>query len=380
MPQLKFTGDRLPIGSVGSRQVVANPTSKAADPPIQYDRFARNGKHPNVALIQQMQGAVNAAVMYRSKQVFSIAGRLNTAAPVVSAADRPRWRFAFHTSPYTHALMAVVSMLPPDVDISPPGYANTSGRLDIANGAGSIVATQSFYYGLHPVPRFSGLGGYVPDWKHIRWFVKYVDGVAADTDYFGTFYDVNYGRLQSACVFELPSMTEFTNGYLAENISGQSPILDVYREKQATIMRNLWRRAGAHLINWTVDDQGAPLQRTANTTQVNVIDLSTTFNASDPAFTLVMDGKNRRTQSAGIPCVMKAYGVMSAGTNGSVYLKNGVGTIVAQIVSAWGTTPSWQTSAVFNLPATTDRYFLHVAGPASGTFSLGAISVYPYTT
>jgi hypothetical protein len=380
MPIPRFHGSALLADNAGSRQVAAIPASKAASPPIDVGRLCRNGLGPDAGIANSLNEQTNQAVMYRSKQVFSCFGRHRTALGIVGGTDRPRWRFAFHTGPYTHALCAVVGLMPTDIDLDPYVGYGTGGKIEIFSGTteGVTVSEKTFIYGTHP----TGAGNASEiNWSHYKYVIGYLENVPPDTDLTGLVSDYNYGRVQSVTIFELPSMTDNTDGYLAQNVTAQSQIVDIYREKQATVQRALWRRGAAHVFNWTVDDQdatvNAPITRTS-ATPINVIDMSsTTVSASTPGFTLDMQRKARLSQSGGVPCVIKAFGKMSAGAGGEVYLVNSLGVIVAS-VGGFGTTASWQSAAV-DLPATEDKYDLFFANTSGvNTFTLYAVSCYQH--
>src|SRR5262245_46146750 len=72
-PKPKLYGDRY-TGTTPSRMVPTLPCSKAALPPINTDRWFRNGKYPDASVFSQMTAKMNTAVIARSKEVFSISG------------------------------------------------------------------------------------------------------------------------------------------------------------------------------------------------------------------------------------------------------------------------------------------------------------------
>lgn len=373
MPVIPRYGFALPEGSVGPRRVVANPTSKAADPPIQGDRWARNGMHPDVSLVNAMNGGVNASVLYRSKQHFAMAGDPGGGIADGGAGTRDRWRFAMHTGPYQHALCAIVVMGPPQA-----GYnTNSYGQLTIRDGAGATVTTTTFEYGASPTGSSTASG-----WQYMRVVTKYIEGLSADTDYFGTFADVAHGNILCASVFDLQSMTQTGAGYLPQNLTTQSFILDAYRQNQAEIMRALWRRSAGCVVNWTVDDGTAPRTIAGSAAAQNVADSTvTTVSAASPGYTLNMTGRDRLMQASGVPMKMWAYGKVTAGTGGQVDIKNSSGASIANI-TGWGTTASWR-STTFNMPASSDKYDLQMSWPGGAgfdTFSLYAITFMEYET
>jgi hypothetical protein len=256
------------------------------------------------------------------------------------------------------------------------GYnTNSYALLTIRDSGGSTVATQTFEYGASPTGSSTARG-----WPYNRQIIKYVEGIDPDTDYFATFADVAHGHLSAAAVFDMQSLTEgAATGHLPENVTAQSFIVDEYRENQAAIMQALWRSSGASVLNWTVDDGTAAVTRALDAS-ANVVDTTvTTVSASSPGYTIDMTGKDRLSQTSGVPVKMWAYGAVAAGTGGRVDILDSGGSSLANIVD-WTTTPSWR-ETTFNLPATEDKYDLHLSEPGgSTTFSLYAISIYEYET
>lgn len=365
-------GANVDPADVGPRQVVANPTSKAASPPIQLDRFCRNGQHPDVAFINATSEAANSAMLYRTPEHFSILG-MSQSPLSGTASSRNRWRFAFHTTPYSHAIFAAVILLPPD-----DGHdQNTHGKLTIYSDVAEAVEVTSatFIYGPSPTGTSSASG--FPYWKTVS---KLIEGLDADTTYYAKFSDETYGRLHSATVLGLQSMTENFDGYLAMSNTSETPIVDVHRENLAIATRALWRRAGAKVFNWSVEAD-ASAQTNATATPTNVLDeTSTTVSAATPGFTLDMRRKARRSQS-GVPVVMKVFCSTDIGTGvGRIYLKDSAGnTVLSFTDSIPVTTPGWL-SVSGNLPATEDKYDLQFDNNSSGTLSLYAATCWEHET
>jgi hypothetical protein len=363
--QTKLYGARLSALLADARSAAGITVTRGVTQPIQGDRWARNGMHPNAQLVNMLDESVNQSVLFRSKEYFSWYGTIIPVFPA-GTADEVRWRFAFRSGPYAHAVLAVVAMLPPGGAISTD--VSTTCRLDIMNAAGTIVATETFVYG--PNPKF---GGIVPDaWPHYKPLVKVIDGISPDTDYFGVF-TTQGGRLQSACVAELSSLTE-AGGYLPQNLTAQSSVLDVYRKYQIKANNKLWQRGGAKLFNWVSDNgsSSAPLVR-ASSTDINVIDgTSTAVSASTPGYTFDLRGKAREGLT-GVPVTIKAYG-SCAFASGLVKLKNSAGVTVAT-VTLNATVDGWF-STTATLPATVDKYDLHYAGSGVGNLTLYAVTGY----
>jgi hypothetical protein len=373
-------GDR--ITTPGSRQVVALPASRKAQPPIQINRWARNPKHPNADLENQKQEALNQIGMFRTKQVFCGMGNITTFGGV-NATAWPRWRFAFHTGPLSHALFVR------SVQGIPLSVTNAYIQFDLYSDAAEtvLVSSTTFNYG----PNTNNAGGQL-GWQNMRVLDQYID-VVPDTDYYVVVRNAGSARNLSMAVVELASMTENNAGYLAQNITAQGSILDVYREKQAGLIKSLWKRGGSQVLNWTTEPGNlfpagsgpAPnfdWKVTSSTTPKNILDLTTTSapSASTPGWTIDMTGKARLMQTTGVPCVIKAFGKFGSGTGGVVTLRDSSNTVLVTLNGAWGTTASWK-STTFNLPASAGKYDIYFNSSTAGTdFSLWAVSIFEYET
>lgn len=370
-PIKKLYGINVDPALIGSRQVPQNPASKAAAPPLQVWRYARNGRPVDVDLINKLLEAGNQAVLYRTKEVFHSSARIGAdhAPASAGAGDRGRWMFHFHTGLYTHSLMAVLVMTPQS-----SGYtSNSAARIDIHNTSGVVVASSTFNYGANP-----GGTTTVDNIQFARVYQQYVDGVSPDTDYYGTVYDVDNGRTVSCSVFELQSMTENFSGYLPQNLNADSSILDVYREKLATLTYNLWRRGAATVFNWTVDAIASP-RTTTGTTPVNLIDgTSTTYGAAIPGFTLDMTGKARLSQTTGVPVRMAVYMDSPVASGTVVNLRDSAGTSVMQVTyGGAGSAVGWYTTTGV-LPASSAKYYLTFNSSGATTASVIAVSLIEY--
>lgn len=376
MTREKQSGPSLLPAVVGARLARSNFIPKTAIPPIEWNKFCLNDYAPSAQFQNQLHEATNQAVLHRTRQLFwSCSNAFHMPSPAVSASV-DRYRFAFRTTSYHNAVVAFVTMQPPHG--SPGGNSPSYGRLRIYSDISetTAVATLDFNYGASPV----GLGGVARGWSHARTIMLTTLALSPDTNYYAKFTDEAYGRIQAATVIETQSMTRHLDGYLPTNLTQDSEVLSLYREKVATIQKNLWKNAGPMLLSWTRADGTSP-RTTSSLTATNIIDASSTaVSAATPGFTLDERNKDRVMQSSGIPCVMKAYGQMTAATagGGTVYIKNSAGATVASIPNAWTTTASWQ-SVSFNLPATSDKYDLHFAThDVANAFKLYAVSIWEY--
>jgi len=320
-----------------------------------------------------IQEATNQGALHRTKEYFSCVGKIIEPLNTAGTSDRARWRFAFRTGPYLHACYAVVCMVPTSNDLL---YStnNTQSKLIIYSDTAetTAVATSVFTYGTHPL----GTSGDNYSWQHVKVIHGYIDGLSANTQYYAKFVDMNGGILQSACVFELQSMTENFSGYLSQNITAQTEIYDVYRQNVTTLQKNLWKQSGAKVLNWTRDDGTSPRTVTP-LTPTNLIDTSTTYGAAIPGFTLEMTGKARLSQTSGVPVTMKVYASNSGG-GGKVNLRDSNGSSVLEVsvsgAAAWS-------SVTGNLPASSAKYYLTAnadLGDGSDPISVYAVSIYEY--
>lgn len=372
MPSFRRRGASIDVASLGGGKARALVSGQALPPPIQADLFARPNKHPDAALINQLNRAGNVAGICRTKEVFRAIARLESGNSIVGlvpssfgAGDRARFRFAFRTGKYAHALGIIVGMVPQDSGMNQNSYC----RLDISNGAGAIVGTTTFVYGANPIGSTYAIRG----WQYYKQIMGFIDGLDVDTEYYGVFTDVNFGRLHSACVFELSSFTENFNGYLPQNITNHSAILDVHRENLVTLQNNLLQKSAATLFSWTVEDGTVPVSRAG--TAVNVLDGSSTSNtASSPGWKMDLTNKDRRAE-LGVPVVMKVCAKNTTGA-GVVSLVDSSGTTVLSISAGWTSSITWQSVSGY-IPAGVDKFDLHVAS-SSGTVSLYAVSLYQY--
>lgn len=388
MPRKKPFGDRILTAGLGPRLQKHIAAATTVVPPIQRGRYTRNGQFPDVALINAMNEQTNQGVLYRTKEVARFVGPVAAATAgalsngiiqsrSAASGDRERWRFAFHTGKYAHAIRATVALVPQSSFANGNSYARLDVYSDTAEA--TLVDTVNFNHGAET----GGVSGTSAGWDHVKIVTMYLD-VSPDTDYYGRFNDVDGGRMLAASVCEMSSMTEHFTGYLPQNIAAGSNVLDVHRQNLVTLQYNLWRRGGATVLNWSVNgtvNASSPLT-TTSATATNIIDgASTTISAATPGYTLYMTGKERASQaSTGVGCRMEVFGHLdAAGADGRVYLKDSAGSTIASIVDQWTTsTPTWK-STTFNLPAGTDKYDIQFARNTAGrTFSLYAISIYEY--
>jgi hypothetical protein len=377
MPIKKAYGGRLDAGSVGPRKVNSNPATPLACQPIPLGRFFRNGRHPDANAMNMMGQAATQAALFRSKCIFNGASRMDASAIISSAGagDRERWRFAFRTSPFTHALYVVAIMGAPTQNHA----SNTYTRLDVFSDTAeaTVVATYNLTYGAGPTGTTTANG-----FPYLKTITGYLDGLTVDTDYYAAFTDVDSGRILSAMVCELPSLSENNSGYPAMNLCALTPVVDTFRENLATLTESLWKKAGATVLTWSVNDGTAPVTRTS-ATPANVLDTSvTTVSAASPGWTADLSYCDRLSQSTGVPCQVRVFGKWTknaspSAAGGTVLIKNSTGTTLGSITDGWSSaTPVW-VSTTATIPATSDKIDIQINSDAgNGEFAVYAVSIW----
>jgi len=375
MARIKIYGDRATV--TGDRQVPTVPSTKSASPPINTDRWARNGRHPDASVFNEMNHQMNQAVLFRTREAFSIGGDLGSAPGIQAtstAGTRTRWRGAFRTMPFHHALLVRAVMFPPSSNYGNDTYATIRIYSDATET--TLVSTTELHFGPGPAGAVS-VGG----WQYHRIIDSFIEGLTADTEYFILVSDVDYGRIQSMAVADLQSATQGNDGYLPTNFTEQSQLLDEYRANLVELIEPLEKKGGAKVLQWTANIQGTP-RTTTSASAINVIDnTSTTYAAATPGYTLDMRGKARLSQqTSGIPIVFKAFVSCTSASNGVVHLRDSSGTIIATCTNAYGAGVTGWLSATGVLPATNDQKVYVTYQTAAGTLSCYAYVVYEYET
>jgi hypothetical protein len=373
MAKPKLYGDHPTI--TGDRQVSQIPSTKAAMPAIETDRWFRNGKHPDAKAMNLMNAAMNAAMLFRTKTAFEFTGYIGTSSGHIlssSAGTRDVWRAAFHTSPYTHALLVRALLYPQKNGFEYDSYTTLKIYSDTTES--TLVTETEFHYGPNPL-QSSSLSG----WQHLKVVDKFVEGLTADTDYYALISNVDYGLCTSIVAADMQSMSENYSGYLPTNFTEETQILDKYRENLVTAIPPMWKRGAAKILNWSVLQQSSP-QTITSATPTNLIDgTSTTYGSSIPGYQLNMTGKARLSQSTGVPFRMVVFGKSSTDGKGRVYLKDSAGTTICSITDSWNTgAGAWQTTTGV-LPASDQKvYLVYDDNSSTGTLSIYAASLYEY--
>jgi hypothetical protein len=370
MPRGKQFGTSVVRASIPNKLVGAMPASRAAAPPMEWRQYCLNGSSVSAQFQNQLNEATNQAVVLRTRQLFTAIAHPNEMA--AGSVTQPTYRFAFRTSTYHSALIIFATMQPP---LGANGDNASYGRLKIFSDTAEAVTvkTTDFYYGASP----DGISGSnLRGWAFAKTVKAYVTGLTPDTEYYALFSSESAGCLQTATVIETQSMTQILSGYLPTSLNQDSEVLSIYREKVATIQKNLWKKSGRSLINFAVADALSPITL-SSTTATNIVDgSSTTVSAATPGYTLDMRYRDRLMQTSGVPCIFKVYAARTV-SNGTVILKDSGGNQVAA-VPVTGVTGWYGGGGTFNLPATLDKYDVQFVAGVAGTITLHAVCIYEY--
>jgi hypothetical protein len=377
MPQLNQYGISIDAGDVGDRQTPSAPLNSVAMAPIQIRKWIRNGKAPNVELANRLNESANYSTLYRTKEVFSAC----MTPTVGSLTATTKWRFACHTGPYAHGLLGIAAMLNPYLSSATQAKATLKIYSDVTET--TLVGSADFYYGAG-----TNSGGF--GWRQAKYPMQWIDGLSPDTDYYGRWDLSGSPNLLAASVWEMGSMTENFNGYLTQSLTMHSPILSIDRSNVHTVLKNLWKRGGAKVLNYVVQpgtstfgvdstEAGSISNTTVSTTYTNMLDRSSTaVSSSSPGWTIDLRYKDRVSQTSGVPCVLKVFGRATAPFSGSVILVNSAGTTIATATTS-STTNTWFSSGQFNMPAVLDKYDLMFKTTSGASrFYVYSASVFEY--
>jgi hypothetical protein len=354
-----------------------------ATPPIAQKQFIRNSRSPAAELQNMLAERMGYAAAVKPRMLASFGGALwsGGASSVAGSlvGTRKRWRFQFHSDSYCQFLR--VHFVLARQDDAAAADCNVRMRVYSDAAMSTCVAQAKHHYGASssvPTDAPSEFGSAIvrltdPD-----------DGLPVDltpdTDYWVEFEDVNYARMVSACVWEVPLPPDTDNGYASTNHSAGSPVLDSDRAKLADMGRNLHRRGGPILWCYSSNtDATARVHTNASATYRNVIDdTSTTVGVTTPGVTLnlVSHATMRQQATTGVPVRMWVYCANIEDDNGEIRLLDSTGATMLSVVCDAAAT-GW-VEATGYLPATLAKYDLHYGGNTEGSLAVYAVTLYEY--
>lgn len=218
--------------------------------------FVRNGKAPVAELQNKLAELCGHAAIACTRQLFVRASPIAAIPGSDGAGARTRWRFAARSHPYALAWFVQMELAPQNAGAPSDPYT----VLDIAEATdpGTVIASANVHYG-------SSDGSY-PDvpWNLGGGLAQLLDGgaaweVPANTDLVGHFYDVNYGRMFAACVWEVSLQPDTDDGFASIGQGLGSPVYDLDREDPLVMARSIFMKASAPLWHWgSESDATAP--------------------------------------------------------------------------------------------------------------------------
>lgn len=262
-------------------------------PPIDEERFSRNGMVPNAVLMKRLAEGFNFVACRAKKQVFMKCQPLDS----VAAGDPANlvWPMYFRTGENTTGLYVAFGAALTDYGFSSPPEVN----LIVKNTVPTTVIDESWTF-----PASSAGVVVVPsELNHVQ---DRVLGLAANTEYQAYWQLTNGARLVYA------SLTEGDTRHADDSVAAicspgeymaEGPIYDAHLAELVTANNELWQHNGSHLIGWCSDyDTGdAPLVSSfpSRTTYTNLIDGSSTSVSAASAgwnlFTQYHNTLNRTT-------------------------------------------------------------------------------------
>lgn len=345
-----------------------------ARPPLQTNRYIRNGLYPDALATTFMQEETNRILHQRPKS-WSFFTPIDAVPATAGAGARTRWRAFIHTSSL-HSYMQIRLVVASAKAATTNPYADV--RFSLA-GSALIDSEATLYYGSGDAsdvdaPDFFGGGDTTTETSTVS---HVIDTLTPDQDYEVSFVDYDGARIVSACMWEIAKLVDTDNGYIQSGVQAGSPIFDEHREDMVTLLRTAWKRNAGPLITWSVTQDSAAVT-SATAISKNVVDTSvTTVSGASPGFTVDLRYRSTvRRASLGVPCRMRAYHKGNAGTVvGNVLLKDSTGATLATCTTS-STTAAWTDSGLFYMPATLAKYDLQLNQTNIGTHTLYAASIY----
>ncbi len=239
--------------------------TKHAKAPIQTAQYVRNGKYPAADLQNLIAGRAGMAAWTRPQLVYRTPGFIIGTAgaaqiPSSVVGSRYRWRFPYHAGPFAQYLMVQFQMAPQNnvgAPTDPIGMLEVSTQPDysvIVGRARTHWGQSDGSYADVPINFGGGSATLVDDDDQIV-------ALTPLTQYFGRFVDVDYARIQSAVVWEVPLEPTTENGYAPNNVGAGTPIFDEDRADPADMGRRLWAYGAQPLWHHSVDtDAGVRTQ------------------------------------------------------------------------------------------------------------------------
>lgn len=341
--------------------------------PFRVDAFcyARNGAVPDTRLLNRVAGAQNNILAFRKKGVFNVWDQSFSG----SGVTKTQHRFRFHAGYGEQALVI-------HVGLGKGGHPSSSAKATLSIDVAGVGApsTVPIYYGNNQAGATDA-----PD--EIQWTTKAFT-LTPNTTYEVSAYVDNEARILSMCAYTtgIEDVDDGNDFYVASS-STYGQIDDATRQKLTEGLSKIWKRNGAHLLNWSCCT-GTP-QTIAGGTWTNVLDGTTAVASTSAGYILgsgLLTPYSRRVQP--LKATLCAYGQVTGGAGtGEVRLfsDSGSGAPTFASVTGIGATLQWyalnQTIPVGGDALTAfSKVDLQHRMNGAGTLNLYAVSLYLYET
>jgi hypothetical protein len=317
-----------------------HPVTPFVPPPIDDERFSRNGMVPDAALMKRLAGDFKYISGRAKQQVFLRCQPINNvAAGVALSADV--WPFYFRTGENTTGLRVVLGAAATDYTIAGT-TAYLQFTVNVAGGSEVIEKVWSLTVGASGVD-------VTPN--GIAVIHELCTGLSPNTEYTARFDLLAGYRLVFAAITEADtrhaddSVTAVCDP--AEFVA-EGPIYDAHLADLIEANNELWQHNGAHLINWCADLHEDAAPTTNLTTYTNILDASsTTVTASSPGWNLFTQYHNTANRTTvPVKFAVKTSRTAGAGTL-DVRLTDGTNSIA---ITGIGGGEIWSTTTA-NIPA-----------------------------
>lgn len=243
--------------------------SRNAEAALVVSQWIRNGKPVTAELQNKLASIVGYAASVSAAMIWHSPGLLSTTAaasaiPNSSGTTRRRWSFAWHTSPF--ASFVYIQM---DMALQDNGTAtDPHSTFEVKDASGTAVGTAELHAGSWG-GIVSDAPAYITTGQKLLAVPTHSGGIdfitlLPDTEYTGTFYDYDYARLQSACVWEVSLTPTTENGWVPNTTPPTSPVFQSDRADVISMARLLHKRCGTPVFHWCAETVAlAPTQSAA---------------------------------------------------------------------------------------------------------------------
>jgi len=345
--------------------------------PFRVDAFcyARNGAVPDVRFLNRVASAQNHILAYRTKMVFGVWDPSWTNAGLFAPTAITQHRFRFHAGYGARSLLIVLGL--GRGSHASTGVATTT--IEVTAAGGGVVASEVVTYG-HTLTAATD----APD--EIQWTTHELL-ISPNTTYEVSATVINEARILSmtAATVGIEDVDDGNDFYTAPS-STYGQIDDFTRQKLTEGLSKMWKRNGAHLLNWSCNAVPAT---TSGATWKNVTDATTAVASTSAGYILgggLLTPYGRRVQP--LKATLCVYGQVTGGAGtGEVrlYSDSGSGTPTFATVTGIGATAQWYATNQ-TIPVGGDalnafsKVDLQHRMNGAGQMNLHAVSLYLYET